>query len=86
MKYVLTTLISLFLTQYASANDCFEKHGKNLGINPDLLRAIALVESGGRPNAVSGPSHSQDLGLMQINAEWISSVFKHQSSRRDFVG
>lgn len=52
--------------------DCFEIHGANLGVQPDLLRAIAMTESSGNPSAVAGPKNSQDLGLMQINSQWLS--------------
>lgn len=52
--------------------DCFDIHGKKMGVSPDLLRAIALTESSGNPSAVAGPKCSQDVGLMQINSQWLS--------------
>ena len=52
--------------------DCFDIHGRNFGVAPDLLRAIALTESSGNPSALAGPKCSQDIGLMQINSQWLS--------------
>jgi len=41
----------------------FDKWGKAFGLDPDFLRGLARVESGGNPDAVS---HAGAVGLMQI--------------------
>lgn len=49
--------------------DLFERIGKEHGVDPDLLHAIAWHESNMNPQAV-GPTNSngtRDYGLMQIN-------------------
>lgn len=53
-------------------SDCFEEAALRFGLNADLLRAIALVESSGNPAAVGRNRTSEDLGLMQINSSWIA--------------
>lgn len=50
-------------------------------LDPQLLRAIAAVESGHRPEAVNG-SHaartgSVDIGLMQINTGWLPRLSRY---------
>ncbi|HGJ5884550.1 lytic transglycosylase domain-containing protein [Arsenophonus sp.] len=41
-------------------------------IDPDLLRAIAWVESKYNPNAIGKNNNSIDIGLMQINSQHIN--------------
>lgn len=55
---------------YAS-DDCFERIARTKGLDADLLRAIAFVESSGNPRAVGRNASSEDYGLMQINSSWL---------------
>jgi soluble lytic murein transglycosylase-like protein len=49
--------------------DCIEKAAATFGTNPDVLRAIAIVESKVRPQAVNvNPNGSVDRGMFQINS------------------
>lgn len=49
--------------------DCFGDAASFHHVNPIVLRAIAIVESGGRPNAKNtNRNGSVDYGLMQINS------------------
>lgn len=47
------------------------------GVSPDLLRAIAVVESSMRPEVINlghaQRTKSHDIGLMQINSRWLDS-------------
>ena len=62
---------------------CFEEAGKLYGVNPSLLQSIARVESGLNPKAINiNKNGSEDLGLMQINSEWIE---KMQLSREELL-
>lgn len=72
MKYLAPMLLSAFFT--AAQANCFDRYGDKHGIEPDLLRAIALVESSGNPKATAGRGRFEDLGLMQINASWLSKL------------
>lgn len=69
--------------------DCFAHHAARFGLEPELLRAIALVESGGRAHALNG-SHvgrtgTRDLGLMQINSAWLPTLRLHGIQERDLL-
>ena len=49
----------------------FERVGTEMGVDPDLLRAIARHESSFNPRAVSpvNPNGTRDYGLMQLNEQ-----------------
>jgi len=61
-------LLALLAPRHAWA-DCFGDAAEYHHVNPLVLRAIALVESGGNPNALNrNRNGSYDLGEMQINS------------------
>lgn len=59
---------------------CFLEAGSRYHVSPELLRAIAQVESGMDPHAVGynrdrqGRVTSRDLGLMQINSRHLAKL------------
>jgi hypothetical protein len=58
---------------------CFEEAGAQYGINPQILRAIAKVESNFNPAAINKNSNgTYDVGLMQINSIWASTIGKER--------
>lgn len=58
---------------------CFEEAGQQYGINPQILRAIAKVESNFNPAAVNyNTNGSYDFGLMQINSIWAPTIGKER--------
>jgi len=58
---------------------CFEEAGAQYGINPQILRAIAKVESNFNPKAVNKNSNGTfDFGLMQINSSWAATLGKER--------
>lgn len=77
----------VLLTAGVARADCFEHHGARFGLDPALLRAIALVESGGRPHAVNGRHQARtgsiDVGLMQINTAWLPKLARNGISGDD---
>lgn len=79
---VLPFVLALPLATSVAAEDCFEKHARHYGLQADLLRSIAMVESSGNPKAVGKNPNSEDLGLMQINSSWIK---KKGTSREELL-
>lgn len=82
LKKKLPAILGLLFAGAVNATDCFEKHAKHFGVDADLLRSIALVESSGNPKAVGKNPGSEDLGLMQINSSWIK---KKGTSRQELL-
>jgi len=61
---------------------CFEEAGAQYGINPQILRAIAKVESNFNPTAFNRNTNgSYDFGLMQINSIWAPTIGKERWKR-----
>jgi soluble lytic murein transglycosylase-like protein len=81
----LMALCALFVCTSAAVASCWEAAGARYRIHPWLLAAIAKVESGFDPAAVNA-THAQrtgsvDLGLMQINSQWLPVLARHGISR-----
>lgn len=77
------TLLLLSATLFLSASAqayCFREAGARYHVSPQLLRAIAQVESGMNPHAVGynrdrqGRVTSRDFGLMQINSTHLAKL------------
>ncbi len=60
----------------ASGSDyCFEEAGREYGISPEILYAIASVESGFNARAFNRNANgSFDVGVMQINSGWYRTL------------
>ncbi len=67
----------------ADWEQCYETAGNLHRVSPDLLRAVAQVESGGRPLAVNDkqPSGTAAIGLMQIDESNIGGLRKFGVTR-----
>lgn len=79
MTFKCTFIFVLTIAVMAQGNNahayCFEEAGQLYGINPLVLRSIAGVESGNKPDAVGKNTNgSYDVGLMQINTIWKSTL------------
>ena len=77
---ILFLAAALFLALGTDAHSfCFEEAGAQYGINPQILRAIAKVESNFNPRAVNKNSNGTfDFGLMQINSSWAATLGKER--------
>ncbi len=69
-----------FWVPFHASAFCFDEAGQYYNVSPDLLRAIAQVESSLDPAAYNenknsrGEVVSRDYGLMQINSSWFSKL------------
>ena len=59
----------------------YERYGKQYGISPKLLKAIAKVESGEQPGIVGDDGES--VGLFQIQPKWHAQRLKEGESLLD---
>ncbi len=77
-----TFLLAAFLVIAVESDGfcfCFEEAGAQYGINPQILRAIAKVESNFNPAAVNKNTNgTYDVGLMQINSSWGATIGKER--------
>lgn len=63
----------LIISHYVMASDCFDTAGKDAGIDPDLLRAIAWEESRLYYDAIGkNPVSGYGMGLMQIDSQHLA--------------
>lgn len=70
-KKVITVLLSAFLMPGVASAFCFDYAGRYYDISPELLSAIAFVESSHDPNALNrNRNGTVDYGLMQVNSQW----------------
>lgn len=61
---------------------CFDEAGGMYGINPQVLRAIARVESNLNPKALNRNTNgTYDYGLMQINTIWYPTLGEDRWNR-----
>lgn len=73
IRYLFVVLVFLTLVfSYGQVSAfCFEEAGSMYGVSPQLLWAIAKVESGFNPAAVNyNRNGTYDFGVMQINSSW----------------
>jgi soluble lytic murein transglycosylase-like protein len=65
---------------------CYEQAGREYTINPDLLRAIAFVESSWNNGAINQNANgSEDVCLMQINSFWIKHLARYGVTRERLI-
>lgn len=64
--------------------DCLDDAANYWGVPPRLARAISMHESHMRPNAIGhNKNGSRDIGLMQINSSWLSTLRKYGITESD---
>jgi soluble lytic murein transglycosylase-like protein len=82
---VLSWVLLLALPAHAFA--CWDEAGQRYGVSPQLLYAIARVESGLKPQAINlthqRRTGSYDIGLMQINSSNLPALARHGISEND---
>ncbi|EBE4781795.1 MULTISPECIES: transglycosylase SLT domain-containing protein [Salmonella] len=85
-RSVLAGLCLLVSSHCAMAADCFDMAGKDAGIDPDLLRAIAWQESRLNYDAIGkNPGTGYGMGLMQIDSQHLGNMKKRGIDRELLV-
>lgn len=76
----------LIISHTVPAADCFDSAGKDSGIDPDLLRAIAWQESRLHYDAIGkNPVSGYGMGLMQIDSQHLGNMKKRGIDRELLV-
>ncbi|WP_313654414.1 lytic transglycosylase domain-containing protein [Pantoea sp.] len=79
-------LFSLLLPLFSAQATCWKDAGARYGIEPELLQAIAIVESNGNTKALNkNRNGSFDVGLMQINSIHFNTLRKFRISQKDLL-
>src|SRR5471032_2934529 len=80
---IVTVAAIVMATASVARADCIDDASVYHGVNPALLHAIAQHESGMRAGAVNRNANgTEDLGLMQINSSWLSTLKKYGVTRQ----
>ena len=71
-------LFSLLISANQVLADCWVETASRYDIEPELLQAIAAVESGNRADAINttNSNGTRDIGLMQINSIHLPRLLK----------
>lgn len=79
--FIFSTTVSFadsYFMENKDINQCFIEAGSMYDIHPNLLWAIAKAESNFNPHALNKNTNgSYDIGIMQINTQWIPVLKKH---------
>lgn len=79
----LLIFLTFVLTTFPSMATCWEQAGTRYGIEPELLQAIAIVESGLNPGAINiNKDGTRDYGLMQINSSHLPALRKFRINQK----
>lgn len=74
----LFVIAALFGSVSAANATCYEAAAQRYALPAKLLKAVAKVESSGRPEAMNmghkARTKSYDIGLMQINSSWLKKL------------
>ncbi len=86
MMLRLTLFFALSLSLFPAQANCWREAGARYGIEPELLQAIAIVESNGNSAAMNtNRDGSRDIGLMQINSSHFPALSKFRISQKDLL-
>lgn len=78
--------VLLLVPAFSSMATCWKQAGDRYGIEPELLQAIAIVESNMDPKAVNKNTDGTiDVGLMQINSRHFQTLRKFSISQKDLI-
>lgn len=79
-------LFTLLFSPFFSFADCWDQAGGRYGIEPELLKAIAIVESSLNPKATNiNYNGTTDFGLMQINSSHLPVLKKFRITQHQLL-
>ncbi len=82
IKVLCAMVVVVLLSAGTAFPFCFDEAGGMYGINPQVLRAIASVESNMNPKALNRNANgTYDFGLMQINTVWYPTLGEKRWNR-----
>ena len=87
-QYGFIALLAALLTGWCgNTRACWEEAGQRFGVSPQLLYAIARVESNLDPRALNlthrARTGTYDIGLMQVNSSHLPKLRRHGISEAD---
>ena len=83
LTHALAAIALTLLATHARA-DCFDDAASFHHVNPTILRAIDIVESGGKPWAVGHNANGTvDIGAMQINSIHLAELARYGMTKDD---
>lgn len=86
LRLIMAGLFLFIISHAVQAADCFESAGKDAGIDPDLLRAIAWQESRLHYDVIGkNPVSGYGMGLMQIDSQHLDDMKKRGIDRELLV-
>ena len=87
MRRIASTAVFALSLAPNLASACWEQAGQRYGMSPQLLYAMARVESGLNPAAVNNSHRNRtgtyDIGLMQINSAHLKTLVRHGIQEAD---
>jgi len=79
-------VMALITSSFSTFADCWVDAGKRYGIEPELLQAIAIIESGLNTKATNTNTNgSRDYGLMQINSVHLTTLKQFNITTRSLL-
>lgn len=84
MRVIFVILYLFIASAHAGQNACFHDAAKRIGVDPDLLMAIAMVESRMNPYELQqNKDGTVDIGTMQINSQHLPLLKRAGFSAKD---
>lgn len=81
-----TLLLCIAAIPMAAQAFCYEEAGRLYGVNPTLLKAVAIHESAEKPGATHvNTDGTTDYGLMQINSWHLPTLSRYGITQRHLL-
>ena len=88
LRFSLLFAMTMGVSVHALSDEaCFEGASKHYSVDKNLLKAIAITESGMKANVIGPPNKngSYDIGMMQINSGALPTLAKFGIGQSDLL-